>query len=244
MSKVYTLLMILCSCVFVKSSVCSNNNEFSFHVVIKNDSQKKIDSHPFFFRMTIKTRRTKISNNQDRFDLFGIRLKVNESKMVHVPNTKVKKIQYLETHGHKIEKNCKANTINVLIRNVLISQGASLTKNSTIPKLFKQVYGDSQHKIRYGTVIGYMPAMQYHTILFDDGDQETVRRHQIHRNTDEPATGSEDFADMLKVVPGAYCRVGHAGTTGLHNSSFFLDPEILPIGASIMARIAERRLSS
>ncbi|WP_372836212.1 M20 aminoacylase family protein, partial [Puniceibacterium confluentis] len=26
----------------------------------------------------------------------------------------------------------------------------------------------------------------------------------------EQATGSEDFADMLKLVPGAYCRVGHA----------------------------------
>ncbi len=62
--------------------------------------------------------------------------------------------------------------------------------------------------------------------------------------TDEPATGSEDFADMLKVVPGAYCRVGHSGTTGLHNPSFFLDPEILPVGASIMARIAERRLTA
>jgi hippurate hydrolase len=62
--------------------------------------------------------------------------------------------------------------------------------------------------------------------------------------TDEPATGSEDFADMLKVVPGAYCRVGHSGTTGLHNPSFFLDPEILPVGASIMARIVERRLAS
>lgn len=63
-------------------------------------------------------------------------------------------------------------------------------------------------------------------------------------NTDQPATGSEDFADMLKVIPGAYCRVGHSGTTGLHNPSFFLDPEILPVGASIMARIVERRLSA
>ena len=62
--------------------------------------------------------------------------------------------------------------------------------------------------------------------------------------TEEPATGSEDFADMLKVVPGAYCRVGHSGTTGLHNPSFFLDPDILPIGASVMARIVERRLAS
>ncbi len=62
-------------------------------------------------------------------------------------------------------------------------------------------------------------------------------------DTDQPATGSEDFADMLKAIPGAYCRVGHSGTTGLHNPSFFLDPELLPVGASIMARIAERRLS-
>ncbi|MEQ6250904.1 M20 aminoacylase family protein [Sulfitobacter sp. HNIBRBA3233] len=62
--------------------------------------------------------------------------------------------------------------------------------------------------------------------------------------TDEPATGSEDFADMLKVVPGAYCRIGHSGTTGLHNPSFFLDPEVLPVGASVMARIVERRLAS
>ena len=62
--------------------------------------------------------------------------------------------------------------------------------------------------------------------------------------TDQPVTGSEDFADMLKVVPGSYVRLGHSGTTGLHNPSFFLDPQILPVGASIMARIAERRLSA
>lgn len=62
-------------------------------------------------------------------------------------------------------------------------------------------------------------------------------------NMDEPATGSEDFADMLKTVPGSYCRVGHAGTLGLHNPGFFLDPAILPVGASIMARIVERRMA-
>jgi amidohydrolase len=60
---------------------------------------------------------------------------------------------------------------------------------------------------------------------------------------DEPSTGSEDFADMLKVVPGAYCVVGHAGTMPLHNPSFTLDPAILPIGASVMARVVEKRLS-
>ena len=59
---------------------------------------------------------------------------------------------------------------------------------------------------------------------------------------DEPATGSEDFADMLKLVPGAYCVVGHGGTVPLHNPGFVLDQGILPVGASIMARIVERRL--
>ncbi|TNJ40156.1 M20 aminoacylase family protein [Phaeobacter sp. B1627] len=56
------------------------------------------------------------------------------------------------------------------------------------------------------------------------------------------ATGSEDFADMLKVVPGAYCRVGHAGNVPLHNPAFVLDDAILPVGASIYARIVETRL--
>ncbi|MDT1061423.1 M20 aminoacylase family protein [Paracoccus sp. CPCC 101403] len=58
----------------------------------------------------------------------------------------------------------------------------------------------------------------------------------------EPATGSEDFADMLQVVPGAYGNLGHAGTVPLHNPGFVLDPAILPVGASIYARIVERRL--
>ncbi len=58
----------------------------------------------------------------------------------------------------------------------------------------------------------------------------------------QQATGSEDFADMLKVVPGAYCRVGHAGSVPLHNPGFVLDDAILPVGASIYARIVETRL--
>ncbi len=57
-----------------------------------------------------------------------------------------------------------------------------------------------------------------------------------------PVTGSEDFADMLRVVPGAYCIVGHAGTVAVHNPGYVLDPGILPVGASIMARVVERRL--
>ncbi|WP_110692199.1 M20 aminoacylase family protein [Salinicola halophyticus] len=58
-----------------------------------------------------------------------------------------------------------------------------------------------------------------------------------------PVMGSEDFADMLKRVPGSYCWVGHAGDIPVHNPAFVLDDGILPVGASLLARIAERRLN-
>lgn len=60
--------------------------------------------------------------------------------------------------------------------------------------------------------------------------------------TNELVMGSEDFADMLKVVPGAYCTIGHGGDVPVHNPGFVLDDAILPVGASVMARIVEKRL--
>lgn len=62
--------------------------------------------------------------------------------------------------------------------------------------------------------------------------------------TPDVVTGSEDFADMLRVIPGAYCTVGHEGTLPLHNDGFILDESILPVGASIYARIIEQRTSA
>jgi len=59
----------------------------------------------------------------------------------------------------------------------------------------------------------------------------------------KPVTGSEDFADMLQRVPGAYCIVGHGENIAVHNPEYSLDPEVIPIGASILARVAERRLA-
>ncbi len=58
---------------------------------------------------------------------------------------------------------------------------------------------------------------------------------------DDLVMGSEDFADMLQAVPGAYCTIGHGGTVPLHNPGFVLDDTILPLGAALMARMVERR---
>ncbi|MDB3936405.1 M20 family metallopeptidase [Granulosicoccus sp.] len=60
----------------------------------------------------------------------------------------------------------------------------------------------------------------------------------------EVVTGSEDFADMLRVIPGAYCTIGHGGTLPLHNDGFILDEGILPVGSSIYARLIEKRTTA
>jgi amidohydrolase len=57
-----------------------------------------------------------------------------------------------------------------------------------------------------------------------------------------PKMGSEDFADMLQSIPGAYFWVGHDGEVPVHNPGYVLDDKILPIGASMFARIIETRL--
>src|SRR4029078_2653583 len=57
-----------------------------------------------------------------------------------------------------------------------------------------------------------------------------------------PKMGSEDFADMMQKVPGAYFWVGHEGSVPVHNPGYVLDDKILPIGASMFARIIETRL--
>jgi len=62
--------------------------------------------------------------------------------------------------------------------------------------------------------------------------------------TPKVKTGSEDFADMLRVVPGAYCTLGHAGNAPLHNDGFVIDDAMLPVGASIYARLVENRAAA
>ncbi len=56
-----------------------------------------------------------------------------------------------------------------------------------------------------------------------------------------PNTGSEDFADMLRAVPGAYFTIGHQGTAMLHNPAFTFDDSILPLGSTLLARLVETR---
>jgi amidohydrolase len=56
-----------------------------------------------------------------------------------------------------------------------------------------------------------------------------------------PKMGSEDFADMLHAVPGAYLWIGQTPGPAVHNAGYDFDDGIIPIGASLLARLVETR---
>ena len=56
-----------------------------------------------------------------------------------------------------------------------------------------------------------------------------------------PRMGSEDFADMVAAVPGAYAWLGATPGPGLHNARFDFDDSLIPLGAAYLARVVERR---
>jgi amidohydrolase len=63
---------------------------------------------------------------------------------------------------------------------------------------------------------------------------------------DAPAATSEDFAFMLRKVPGAYVWLGQrSGAHGvsLHHPGYDFNDEVLPTGAALLAALAERRLA-
>ncbi|GJD50841.1 Hippurate hydrolase [Methylobacterium crusticola] len=60
----------------------------------------------------------------------------------------------------------------------------------------------------------------------------------------EPKMGSEDFADMLHAVPGAYAWLGGKSGANLHNAAYDFDDAIIPLGAAYLARLVERRSAS
>ena len=79
------------------------------------------------------------------------------------------------------------------------------------------------------------------TQVIEEAARTVVDPAKVVQRT-RPKMGSEDFADMMQVVPGAYFWVGHDGSVPLHNPGYVLDDKILPVGASMFARIIETRL--
>ncbi|HJW12296.1 MAG TPA: M20/M25/M40 family metallo-hydrolase, partial [Albitalea sp.] len=59
-----------------------------------------------------------------------------------------------------------------------------------------------------------------------------------------PSMGAEDFSFMLQSKPGAYMRIGQGGEGGcfLHSTRFDFNDDILPLGAALLASLAEQAM--
>jgi hippurate hydrolase len=77
-----------------------------------------------------------------------------------------------------------------------------------------------------------------------DTAADLVGEAHVDRNR-SAVMASEDFAAMLEACPGAYINVGNGETKGscpVHNPGYEFNDAALPYGASLYARIVERKL--
>jgi hippurate hydrolase len=83
------------------------------------------------------------------------------------------------------------------------------------------------------------------TKFIADAAADLVGEANVDRNR-SLITAAEDFAYMLEACPGAFINIGNAGTVGscpVHNPHYDFNDKALPIGASLLARLVEKKLS-
>jgi hypothetical protein len=105
--------------------------------------------------------------------------------------------------------------------------------------------------IAAGTAITFDAEISDIFTVLENGEEHALALAEVARavigkdkvlTAPEPMMGSEDFADMLRAVPGTYCWLGHSGDVPLHNPGFIFDDAILTTGARLLARLVETRL--
>jgi hippurate hydrolase len=108
-----------------------------------------------------------------------------------------------------------------------------------------------EHVARAGGCSADLDYVRYYPATINDA---ACARHALEaaraafgdvRLAEAPAATSEDFAYMLQEVPGAYIWLGSRvgdHSPPLHDPAFDFNDDILPIGATLLASLAERRL--
>ena len=84
------------------------------------------------------------------------------------------------------------------------------------------------------------------TALAAEVCQELVGAEQVVTQAPKGLNGSEDFAWMLKAVPGCYLILGNGegefGGCMVHNPGYDFNDQVLPLGAAAWVRLAQRFL--
>src|SRR5271165_2315539 len=74
------------------------------------------------------------------------------------------------------------------------------------------------------------------------GAMRAVAGHERVRDDVKPVMGSEDFAFVLRKVPGAYIFIGNGDTAGLHNPKYDFNDEAIQYGVAYWTELARRVL--
>jgi hippurate hydrolase len=120
-----------------------------------------------------------------------------------------------------------------------------------IVQMTAAAYGAESHvkfHWNYPPTVNHATEAEFAATVMDD----IVGRDNVVRGL-EPTMGSEDFAFMLKVRPGAYVFIGNGdgahrasghglGPCMLHNPSYDFNDELIPLGATFWIRLVEKFL--
>jgi hippurate hydrolase len=109
-----------------------------------------------------------------------------------------------------------------------ICAGCSATFNAEIDLQIEDVFSVLRNSAEHVQAVGEIAAQVVGPNNVDTASQ--------------PLLGSEDFADFLQVVPGAYFLVGMAKGPMVHNPGYVFDDDIIPVAASVLAKIVEQRM--
>jgi len=93
----------------------------------------------------------------------------------------------------------------------------------------------------YPATINHAPQFEYAATVAED----LVGANRVLRNL-TPSMGSEDFSFMLQARPGCYLRLGQGSddhTAFLHNPRYDFNDAVIPLGAGLLAALAERRMT-
>ena len=139
-----------------------------------------------------------------------------------------------------------AGTVDNVIPGTAFVQGTVRTFDSEVRDMVERRLGE----IVAGTAaaMGVEARLDYqrgYPATVNDADAtayalEVAREISADVETCGPEMGAEDFAYMLEERPGCYLYVGAGEGAGLHHPRYDFNDRIAPVGASLLARLAER----
>lgn len=144
---------------------------------------------------------------------------------------------------------CQGGTARNILPDFVTLQGTMRTHSKEVRDRLTSLLEDSAKSIEIShgvkialTVETVAPLTRNHALGVDAVRKTAIDLFGADRVVDASKSlmASEDFSEMLGLVPGAYFFIGQDGRYP-HHPDYAFDPNIIPIGAQIFADLAKKR---